>query len=866
MDRCALNGNRHTDIIERAIMRERTSFFRLMTVSLAAMMALAISACGSNGSSDDDGNPGGGGGGGNSEACTAADPTKTYNTCVRRTRFGIPHIKADNFGSLAYGYAYAFAQDNLCVIADSYVTVNAQRSRFFGPDAGYVFQGNGAAVNNLNSDFLFQQIIDDGRIEALLTQEPPLGPRPEIKEGVKGYVAGYNRYLRDVGVANLPDASCRGKPWVRPITEMDVYRRFYQLALLASSGVAIDGIGSAQPPATSAPSGTQSANSTQTEPEQAARLLKDRYQALAIGSNAVALGKDATSNGHGMLLGNPHFPWQGSERFYQAHLTMPATVGRPAIDVAGASLFGVPLILIGYTDSMAWSHTVSTAFRFTPYELTLVPGIPTSYLVDGMPEAMTARVVSVQALKTDGTLETRTRTLYSTRYGPMLTSILGLPIFPWTPVRAFALADANASNFRYVNHFFEMNQAKNSREALEILERNQGIPWVNTIVADKAGEALYADISVTPNVSNSKAQTCNTELGIATFQLLGLPVLDGSRTACAWDNDADALQPGTFGPDNMPHLFRDDYVTNSNDSYWLSNPEEPLTGFARIIGDENATRTLRTRLGLVMVREQLANGGKFTRQALQDMVFNNRQYAGELWRDALVGLCQQLPGGLELSSSGPVVVSEACPALADWDLHDDLDSNGAILFRRFASRLLGVLPVGPGDILTPVADQLVFSTPFDANNAVDTPSGLNILSPLVHLALGDAVNDLTGAGIPLTAPLRGFQFEKRGDEKIPIHGGPGTVGVFNAINVGWQPPEGYPDVSHGSSYVQVVSFTDSACPDVRTILTYSQSTNPASPHYADQTRLYSNKTWVQPPFCEADITADPALTVLELRE
>ena len=36
----------------------------------------------------------------------------------------------------------------------------------------------------------------------------------------------------------------------------------------------------------------------------------------------------------------------------------------------------------------------------------------------------------------------------------------------------------------------------------------------------------------------------------------------------------------------MPHLLRSDYVTNSNDSYWLSNPTQPLEGFARIIGDE----------------------------------------------------------------------------------------------------------------------------------------------------------------------------------------------------------------------------------------------------------------------------------------
>src|SRR2546421_69377 len=64
-----------------------------------------------------------------------------------------------------------------------------------------------------------------------------------------GYAAGYNRYLGEVGgTTGVPDKTCRGKPWVRPITEMEAWRRLYQLILLASGDVAIDGIAEAQPP------------------------------------------------------------------------------------------------------------------------------------------------------------------------------------------------------------------------------------------------------------------------------------------------------------------------------------------------------------------------------------------------------------------------------------------------------------------------------------------------------------------------------------------------------------------------------------------------------------------------------------------
>ena len=116
-----------------------------------------------------------------------------------------------------------------------------------------------------------------------------------------------------------------------------------------------------------------------------------------------------------MVLGNPHFPWQGAERFYQSHLTIPGKV-----DVEGASLFGVPLILIGHTQKLAWSHTVSTARRFTPFQLTLVPGSPTQYLFDGQVRTMKADKVTVQVPGAGGKLEPQTRTLYSTRAGPDL--------------------------------------------------------------------------------------------------------------------------------------------------------------------------------------------------------------------------------------------------------------------------------------------------------------------------------------------------------------------------------------------------------------------------------------------------------------
>ena len=54
--------------------------------------------------------------------------------------------------------------------------------------------------------------------------------------------------------------------------------------------------------------------------------------------------------------------------------------------------------------------------------------------------------------------------------------------------------------------------------------------------------------------------------------------------------------------------------------------------------------------------------------------------------------------------------------------------------------------------------------------------------------------------------------------------------------------------------------------DARAILTYSQSPEPGSAHYSDMTELYSRGEWLQLPFTDAQIEADPELRMLSLSE
>ena len=81
-------------------------------------------------------------------ATVAARPH--YAATVVRTTFGIPHITANDWGGIGYGTGYAYAQDNLCLLAEEFATVAGERSKWFGPAATSVLGFD--RIDNLTSD------------------------------------------------------------------------------------------------------------------------------------------------------------------------------------------------------------------------------------------------------------------------------------------------------------------------------------------------------------------------------------------------------------------------------------------------------------------------------------------------------------------------------------------------------------------------------------------------------------------------------------------------------------------------------------------------------------------------------------------
>ncbi len=721
-------------------------------------------------------------------ACDAGGAeTGRYEAEIRRTAFGVPHIKAKDMGGIGYGYGYASAQDNLCEIADRLLTVAGERAKFLGP---------GENDANITSDLYHQRMIGSKRVEALLAgpADSPDTPTAEARALADGYAAGFNRYLRE-NKDKTTDPRCKDAAWVREITALDFWRHMYV-------GQTVDGFFATTTGA--APPGPDRASI-------APDLIPE--DASGWGSNAYAFGREMTKGGKGVLLGNPHYPWDGVNRFYRAHFIIPGD-----INIVGISYIGMPMIRIGHTETLAWSNTVSTARRHGYYELQLNPADPTQYRYEGEWLPMEKQDVSVEVLR-DGALATETRTLYSTRWGPLFES----ESFPWTKETAYALRTME-TGLRDPDQYMAVWRAKTVREMKAALARWQSFRF-NATAVDSTGEALYGDMGLIPNVSEALAQECATSaFAKEQWRKTRFAVFDGSRAECDWATDADSSAPGAFGAAAGPHQFRTDYVLQSNDSYWLTNMHAPITGFSPIFGDEATLRSLRTRAAHEQVERRIAGTDgfgepKFDLASLQQVMLSNRHYGGELVRDDLVAACR---------ASGKAKLAPACDALGGWDLKVNLDSRGAHLFHIFAE-----------------AGGIKFRDAFDPANAVHTPARLDTANPAVLAALETAVDKLNELNIPLDAALGDVQAETRNGVRIPIHGGAGPEGVFNVISVAndsLEAEKGWTSIRHGASWIYTVEFTDDG-PKSQGFLTYSQSTDPTSPHYSDQTELYSKKGW-----------------------
>jgi len=786
------------------------------------------------------------------------EPTFELDAEIRRTEYGIPHVVAEDWKSLGYGFGYAYAQDNYCVTMREIVFASGRSAELFGEAQG-----------NTDSDFLFRYLNgDDADFEERFVSQLPQFTR----DLAEGFARGMNRYFEETGVENLPEGNfgCRDAGWLYEITEIDLFKHMRREALRGSSdnGTFRNALFAVEGPGVEGATGGFSEGQLNAMAQGAAAAAQG-LRTFDQGSNALAVGSDSSQTGSGLLLGNPHQPWFGAGAWYQVHLTLPGEY-----DVAGAALHGFPFIGIGFNKDVAWTHTVSLANRFSLYQLKLNPDNPLQYEYDDEIRDIVPVEVTIQVKLEDGSLEERTFTFYESHFGPVVnlrgvsTLLDGWPMFDGT---VLAFRDANIlTGIRGIEQWINKGKATDLDGYVEALS-TIGNPVFHEIAADRGGEVFYGELSAVPFITQDQLDTCiNSVIGqvLADATTNVIISLDGSTSACEWGEDPEAPEGSNlYGASQLPQLRTRDYVGNSNNSYWLSNVDQPLEGFPTImgpVGHEGQQQFLRTRIGHLMVQERkaatdgLSETPMFDLETLKGLMYANRVYGAEVALADVLQYCEEF---------AEETVAPACDALANWDTRVNLDSQaGAAVFTELWRGLRSSLGTGFQNV---IANANFWTVDYNPEDPLNTPSGIDLSRQANRDLLGnvlmEAQDRLANAGVALDAVWSEIQYLERGNENVPIHGGAGTMGVYGAIGVGLS-EGGYVNPRSGNSYIQAVTWDESECPIADVILVPSQSTDPESPHFADQTKLYADKSWVRFPFCEEDISAAQIGETLLLQE
>ena len=784
-----------------------------------------------------------------------------YEATIRRTTDGVPHIVGNDLSDLAYGQGWVSNEDHGCTLVDQVIKIYGERAASLGP---------GGDGENIESDFAWRAI----NIVSIATDDFENASDRVVDQFV-AFAAGWNAHLADVGSDGMT-GWCAGDDWIRPLEPVEIYAYARSITLLASSGRMADFIPGAQPPEPDPAVAGIARGTIEPPPQQPVEFPE--LAAADFGSNGWAVGSTRTESGTGgLLVANPHFPWEGELRFAETQLTVPGE-----IDIYGAQLLGLPGIGIGFTEGAAWTHTVSAGKRMTGYLLSLDPASPTSYLVDGESRPMTSAEYTIEILRADETVDTETRTLWRSEYGP----IIDFPGIGWTATNAITFRDANIDNNEFIEQYARIVEIESLDDLIELNREYQGGSLFNTIATGADGQVWYADAAATPNLSAEDEFAYVSKLftdpltRVASEQ--GFVLLDGSTSLNDWEDVPGARDPGLIPFDELPMVESNDYVFNANDSFWVPSADFTLTGdYSVLVGTQNTPLSMRSRQNAAVLGSDNAAGlagddGQFSGIELRDAVFDNTGRSAVLLRAAAVQACRENPivevteiladdGTVSLAAEA-VDLTEACKVLAEWDDVYDLDRSGPMVWRETMAPFESSAFKNTGPL---------FADAFDPANPTRTPQIPNPDTAPILQAMARAVQTITKAGFALDSTLGAAQFTQRADERIPLHGGTGDDGVTNIVSwsifssstepvptrgevVADNSPlrgEGY-RINFGTSFVMTVDYSGETL-QAWALLTYGETGDRESPLFESQTVRFSEKNWRQVAFTDAQIEADP---------
>lgn len=189
-------------------------------------------------------------------------------------------------------------------------------------------------------------------------------------------------------------------------------------------------------------------------------------------SNQWVVDRSRSSRGEAMLANDPHLRLRLPSVFYRTELEWPGGTAR------GVGIPGVPGILLGATDAIAWGATVSNADQADWVVVETDPADPGRYLVPGGSEPFERKRHWIEVAGA----EPEAHEVLLTRFGPVVErDWLGRPL----ALHATWL-EPGGVNLDILDLIF----ARTASEALEVLAAWRG-PSQNWVVADAAGDIAW---------------------------------------------------------------------------------------------------------------------------------------------------------------------------------------------------------------------------------------------------------------------------------------------------------------------------------------------------------------------------------------
>lgn len=369
---------------------------------------------------------------------------------IRRTAYGVPHIKADSLEAVAFGLGYCQAEDHLPGVMRGIVGTRGELAATFGPD-----EEREGDNKNVQSDFFHRQFRVYQRATDAYHQLDP-----DYRSMCEGFAAGLDYYV-ERHRETVPD-------WTPQVTGHDVvaYGLSGVMRFAFDRGKIVEKFLKEQGVETAALSGDDNA---------------------LVGSNMWAFAPSRSRSGRAILMGNPHQPWSRVATYYEAHLTVPGK-----LNFYGSTFIGRPVLTTGWNEHLGWSHTVNYPDLEEIYELELDPERADHYRFDGDWLPIARDDVEVTIKTPEGT-KSQTRTFWHTPLGPVIHR---------TPTKIYVLRSACYDDFRAYETWLRLARSSSYAEFRRALEANH-LPMFNICYADRVGNIFYLWNGMVPKLPHA---------------------------------------------------------------------------------------------------------------------------------------------------------------------------------------------------------------------------------------------------------------------------------------------------------------------------------------------------------------------------